>query len=418
MKSLTQLISSIALTLILFSGCAKQPEATKEVKIDPTLPVLSINGYLADMNAVAFEWKPIQDARVEGIYVYRSNPETGDGKLHRIDAIEQRAATHYTDTNVVPGTAYQYRFSSYMANGHESQASETISVNTLPVISSVSFFESIGNMPRSAKLIWRPHTNIKVKGYQIERQTLEDPEWNVLAYIDHRLSAEYIDSGLKDNHVYKYRLRAVTYDKLVSTPSNIVKVVTKPLPNPVTNLTTTTDLPQKITLNWDASSAPDFSHYNIYRSTSATRGFDYHVKLKETTFTDTVKEDGASYFYKVTVVDSDGLESPRDTVAMQGTTLHQPKTPVITDAQVINGAATLHWKNNDVRTASYVLIKTTKKSWIDKSIQEIKNIKETQFTDVDIAADTVYLYQVVAVDQYGVRSKPSIEAELSFSAER
>ena len=87
----------------------------------------------------------------------------------------------------------------------------------------------------------------------------------------------------------------------------------------------------------------------------------------------------------------------------------------MTGAKYVDNSFRFHWKANDPRTVSYVLIKTTKKSWISKSVEEITAIKDNQFTDLDIAADTQYEYQVVAVDKNGIRSEPTKASELSFS---
>jgi fibronectin type 3 domain-containing protein len=420
MRSLLQITLSTAFVLSLFSGCAQQqpkPEEKKQLT-DPTLPVVQINGHISDMRAVAFEWQKVKDPRVAGFNVYRNLADDETGKLKHIDTVESHYVTHYLDEEVKPDKRYNYRFTTFNAEGAESHGSETVTVTTLPVIASVSFFASIDNMPRSAKLIWRPHTNPKVKGYRIERKRLEEPEWTTVDNVNGRLSAEFIDTGLKDNGIYKYRLRAITYDKIVSTPSEIVTVTTKPLPTPVENIAATRDLPKKIVLTWAPHSVKDFDYYKIYRNDDADGTYDYHVKTRDTRFEDTVEEDGKVYFYKIAAVDKDGLESQLNPVPNQGSTLIKPMSPVMTKAFYSDNSFRLHWQNSDARTVSYTVIKTTHQSWINKSVQEIVGVKQTQFTDIEIAPDTRYEYQVVAVDEYGIASEPTEAVELSFKAEK
>ena len=419
MRSLLLSALSTALLLTLFSGCAPQPKPEEKKQLtDPTLPVVQLNGHISDMRSVAFEWKSITDPRVSGYYVYRGLANDETGKLERIATVENRFVTHFVDNDVEPDTRYLYRFTTYNANGAESHGSETLTVNTMPVIASVSFFSSIGNMPRSAKLIWRPHTNPKVKGYRIERKSLVDSEWQAIDNVNGRLSAEFIDTGLKDNSVYKYRLRAITYDKIVSTPSEIVTVTTKPLPLPVQNITATSDLPRKILITWNEHGAKDFDYYKVYRSDDVDGSFDYHVKTRDTRFEDTVEEDGHVYFYKVSAVDKDGLESPMSPVPVQGASLIKPATPVMTKALFSDNSFRLHWQGHDPRTVSYTVIKTTHKNWVSKSVQEITGVKQTQYTDVEIQPDTRYEYQVMAVDRFGISSEPTEPAPLSFKAEK
>jgi len=414
MRSLIQTLLISFSFLILFNGCSKSPALPVTVKIDPTLPTVIINGTLQDRNAIAFEWKAVADPRVKGFYVYRNDPVYKSKKLNRIDAIANRYATHYVDNTVTSGVTYQYRFSAYDDKGSESTAGKTITVTTLPALEPVSFFASTGSLPRTAKLIWRPHTDSDVKGYTLERKTAEEgTKYKKIATIKGRLNAEYIDAKLKDNQIYYYRLIAVTSDKQSSKPSAVVKVITKVLPMKVRAISATQNQPKQITITWQANSEKDLSFYNIYRSEDAKKGFDYHVKLHETQFTDKINEDERSYFYKISAVDSDGLESPLSE-AFKGSSLSRPATPFITSAIVADKSVRLHWKNADDRVQSYTVIKTTKKSWISKTTQKIKKITETQFTDVNIVADQRYIYSVVAVDKNGIRSLPSEEQELFF----
>ena len=405
----------LAATFILFSGCTKQPTPPVEPVIDSSLPKMSVNGHIESMTTIAFEWKPLQDPRVKGYFVYRNNPEAEDKSLKRIATVQGRFVSHLTDTDLKPGTTYVYRFSSFNEKMQESDASKTYRVTTLPVLDSVSFFDSIGNLPRMAKLIWRPHDDPSVKSYILERQTIEKAEWVQIATINNRLNAEYIDTDLDDNRVYKYRLRAVTFEDIRSTPSAIVKVVTKPLPQMVQNLQATTAEPKKIRISWNANSENDLAFYNIYRSDSSNGSYDYYVKLNETEFADEINEDGKNYFYQITAVDKDGLESPFQSNPVHGSTLAKPIAPSFIDAIVKNNAAVLRWKNNDKRTKSYTVIKTTKESWISSTVQEITGVKGTSYTVKDLKPDVQYQFQIMAVDVYNITSKPTEPADVLFS---
>ena len=416
MHSSIRYVLSTSLALILFSGCTSQPAPQKTVTIDSTLPTPSMNGFIADITSAAFEWKPVEDPRVTGLYVYRNTPGAEDQKLQRIATIDSRFSTHYVDNDLKPATQYQYRFSTFTKAETESVGSETIIVATQPMIAPISFFQSVGNMPRSAKLLWRPHPNGKISGYVIERQDANDQKWNVVSTITGRLNAEFIDRDLKDGQVYFYRIKAITFDKLVTDPSEVSKVVTKPLPPEIKNITATNNIPRAIDLTWEPSTLSDFSHYNIYRSSTPTGTFDYHVKIETTSFTDKITEDGKFYFYKITAVDKDGLESPLSPVAVQGSTLQKPHTPIAYEGKVTNKVAELQWTNNDPRTVSYTVVKTTKTSWISRESIDINNITGTNFRDTDIKPDTSYTYEIMSVDKDGIRSLPTQAIELSFEA--
>ncbi len=405
---------SISLALSLFSGCALKPTPEKQATIDPTLPVPSLNGSLSDINAIAFEWKAISDPSVSGYNIYRSTPAENNQTLTRIAVITSRFATHYVDEKLTPNTQYHYRFTSTGKEYSESNGSEMMEAFTLPMIAPVSFFQSVGNMPRSAKLLWRPHPNARINGYAIDRLNVNDQKWSEIATITGRLNAEYIDRDLKDAQVYSYRVRAITFDKMSTEPSETAKVVTKPLPPEIKNITATTNLPKAIALKWEASTLTDLSHYNIYRSASSDGEYTYRVKLTETNFTDTTKEDGEVFYYKITAVDKDGLESPMSTPLTQGSSLEKPHTPIAYDGKIDANGVDLQWTNNDPRVLSYTVIKTTKTSWVSRESVEINNIKETKFHDSSIKPNTGYIYEVVGVDKDGIRSLPTQGIELYF----
>jgi uncharacterized protein len=416
MRTSMQYALSISLALSLFTGCNKLPTPEKVITIDPALSIPSLNGSLSDITATAFEWKSMEDPRVSGYYVYRSSQSNEDQKLQRIATIDSRFATHFVDEHLVPNTQYQYRFSSKGKGNTESPASETISVSTLPMIAPVSFFQSIGNMPRSAKLLWRPHPNAKINSYIIDRLNVNDQKWSEIATITGRLNAEFIDRDLKDGQIYYYRVRAVTFDKLITEPSETSKLVTKPLPAEIKNITATSDLPKAIALSWEPSTINDLNHYNIYRSNTSNGTYAYHVKLNEPKFTDVIKEDGEVFFYKITAVDKDDLESPQSAPIVQGSSLIKPKTPTSFDGKIGPNGVDLTWVNTDPRAVSYTVIKTTKKSWVDRVTVEINSITDTKFHDGDIKPNIEYLYEVISLDKDGIRSLPATVITLHYEA--
>jgi len=409
------ILTTLLATLILLSGCVKQPLPDAQPQIDTSLPQVSVNGHIESMSSIAFEWKPLKDTRVKGYYIYRNDPEVSQTKLNRHASVEGRYASHYTDTQLTPGTEYVYRFSAFNTKGQESEASKTFRVKSKPLLHSVSFFDSIGNLPRMAKLIWRPHDNPGVKGYVLERQTVEKAQWQKIATITNRLQAEYIDKELDDNRVYKYRLRALTYEGIQSTPSNIVKVVTKPLPKEVKGLQASTSKPKSIKVSWKKSEAKDIAYYNVYRSSSANGSYNYYMKLNETDFIDKTDKDGMSYYYKVTAVDLDGLEGLRQKIPVQGNSLGKPHMPTFLDAKLINNTAVLSWKKNDERTKTYTLIKTTHLSWMSTVTKEIKGITDTSYTDKNLKPDTKYQFQVMSVDKHKITSEPTKAVDVLFT---
>ncbi len=419
MKLWTLIISSAAFLLIL-SGCGVTPKPKEKVVIDNSLPIVKLtqSGTFIDMNAIAFEWSSIEDERVEGIYIYKQTIGEKISKQAKVSGpshyktINNRFATHFVDRNVKPDTGYIYSFKTFSKEAESKMSKEKV-INSLPVLQSVVWIKSIPNMPRTAKIIWRPHTNQKVKSYLVERRTLAESKWKRIAKIDGRLSAEFIDMNLKDSFVYKYRVRVLTFDGIISTPSDIVKVVTKKLPISIKNINATTDLPKKIDITWEKSTTEDFARYYLYRAEKSNGSYKLIAKLYNNRFTDSIDEDGKEFFYRVSAVEKDGLESIYDRISVQGVTLVKPATPTLAEARLIGGKIEISWNPGDKRAKSFTVIKKVKTGWFDAEIEEFVGITGNKFIDAEIGPNITYYYKVYASDKYSIKSKPSIEIEIT-----
>ncbi|MDD3506192.1 MAG: hypothetical protein PHX65_06550 [Sulfurimonas sp.] len=339
------LVTLCTVSLLVLSGCGVKPTPKKEALIDDTLPIVNLtkNGTIVDINAIALEWEPIEDPRVNGIYIYKINlNEVKDNKNKNdyYDTVENRFSTHYLDANVKANSKYGYYFKTY-SDKAESRKSDVVTMMSLPPMESVTWIHSIESMPRSAKIIWRPHTNEKVKAYIIQRKTLEEDSWKEIATINGRLNAEFIDKDLKDNFTYKYRIRALTFDNLLSNPSQEVKVVTKKLPNEITKIDASKDLPKRIEISWQKSEIDDFLVYRVYRSSNINGTYKMVIDTKNNSYVDLIEEDAKEYFYRVSVFDKDKLESVHSNYTAFGKTLIKPTTPSMVEAKLIGGKIVL-----------------------------------------------------------------------------
>ena len=414
MKSWT-LATFCAASLLILSGCvSSKPTPKEETIIDDTLPLVELTeaGTISDMKTIALEWKSIEDTRVRGIYIYRtvlaSEDKASDGYY---ETVNSRYSTHFVDKDVEPESSYSYYFITYSKDA-QSLPSKATTVSTLPIMKSVSWIHSVAGMPRSAKILWRPHANQKVKAYLIQRRTLEADVWDDIETIDGRLNVEYIDYDLKDKFTYKYRIKCLTYDDITSKPSEEVTVITKALPLEVQNITATTDLPKKILVKWDMLKGDDFSHYNLYRSKDIDSGYEVIKKLQETEYEDIIEEDGSRFFYQVGAVDKDGLESKHKENSVKGKSLQKPLAPALVEAKLVNGTVEIRWSTSGERAVAYIVAKKYKKNLFSETNEEFEGITGTEFIDKEIYVDASYSYVVYSVDKDAIRSEPSIEVSI------
>ena len=409
----------LGVLILTFNACVgTTPSPSETPVIDSSLPVVTLSkaGVFTDMKAVGFEWESMKDPRVKGIYVYKKSFAQELTEYEFQETINNRFVTHYIDENVQPQSKYAYYFKTFTQNS-ESNPSKEIVVNTLPVLESVSWIHAVANMPRSAKIIWRPHTNQIVKRYILERKTLEEDKWSELESINGRLNAEYIDEDLKDNFVYKYRIKVLTYNGITSKPSQEVKIVTKALPRAVENIRATKNLPKQIKLIWERVVVEDFSHYNIYRAERIDGNYDLVLKAQDLEFVDKIEEDGKNYFYRVSTVDKDDLQSEYTLKSAHGKSLSKPITPSLVEAQMLGDNLEINWNSTDPRVKTFVVRKKSKFSWINITNEDFVGIKGTSFIDTSVAPETTYTYEVYSVDEFGIVSEPSIQVKYTTTKE-
>jgi fibronectin type 3 domain-containing protein len=413
MRNLTLTLLSILLA-ILFSGCDKEittPKYTKP-KIDQTLEKLDKKSirYITDMNSIAFEWKRATSERVDGYIIYRQDTSADAKKLTEAAKIDSIYTSHYLDTKLKPNTKYIYRFATYSKDGRESVATTNIEITTKDRLKPVSYIESISNLPKTAKIIWRPHTSERVKGYKIYKRVSNNGEFKKLRYIDGRLNAEFIDKELEDSKIYSYRVVAVTYDEIDSYPSNIVSSNTKPLPKVIELLSASKKLPKEIVVKWSPTDISDMIEYRVYKSDDVDGYYKLIKKTKTNSIKELIKEDGETFFYKVTVVDKDGLESLKQKAPIMGSTLSAPEKPIISSAAYANSKVVLKWTPIDTRARSYVVVKRIKSGWRVVKKINIKDIKGTQFVDTLVEDGKDYEYSVISVDKNALYSSESAPA--------
>jgi len=393
----------------MIGGCTKTLETPKEPVVDASLPRIEGLRTLAGATEVGFEWTPIYSEQIEGYYLYRMEGNS----MKKIATIKDKYVSHYVDTKLKPNSSYSYQMSTYSSDKHESGLSSMASVTTtapltntvtLGSIDSVSFINAVSGLPARIKIIWRPHSTETVEYYIIERNEYKSTSWDEVGKVKGRLNAEYIDQDVKDNYVYRYRVKVKTSDGVVSKPSDTVEAHSKPLPKGVTGVKATSDLPKKIMLTWNASTASDFSYYKVYRSPTSSLLYSFYGKTRNTEFEDLINDNGKTYYYKVVAVDVDGLESKQETPTA-GMTLSALSAPVVSSAKYDGSSISIAWGGDD-NAIKYSITKEFEMAGKTQK-QTFTGIFESNFVDQDVLRGIEYKYNIIALDKYGIASNPS-----------
>lgn len=390
----------LASLTLLFSACSVAELTTpKQTQLNESLPKVQSLKSISDLSNVAFEWEPLYSENIQGFYLYRSSEKEPQMKL--VATIKDKFQTHYVDTKLESGTKYQYMMKTFNEQGHFSEEGQVIEIATQPRPEPLAFVQAIINLPGRIKLIWRPHTDLRVNAYIIEKKKVEDKKFAKIGEVKNRLSAEFIDE-VKANENFLYRVSALTFDGVQSEPSEVLNSTSKALPPEITHLSASNDLNGKIMLSWDAPVYEDFSYFKIYATSSSFLPFTLLAKTDKNSYEDIVQGAGESKQYKITMVDKDGLESPMPKKGVKGKTLGLPASPSIILAQITNEGIVLEWVDNDNRAVEYEV-----KRYGGGQNAIFKGIKEKRLRDIKALAGVEYSYEVIGIDELGQRSAPS-----------
>ena len=224
MKRLTQ-ISLTTILLLSLTGCNPTSLLNNE-QLDPNLPKLTNIKAIPNNTSVAFEWQPMSRDGVTGYNIYRTKGNqyvnSATKQLTKVGTIHNSFASHYVDTGLKQNSAYSYTFTT-LRNGFESSYGKVMTVKTLVPFEAVTFFQGFQKSRSNIKLIWRPHSDKRIKMYKIER-SINATDWKWIGSVDERMMAEYIDTGVVPNNSYKYRVIAVGFDDSYSKASPIVSI--------------------------------------------------------------------------------------------------------------------------------------------------------------------------------------------------
>ncbi len=420
-KSIATILSGILITL--FSGCEgknfnlpslEMPDLNipafdlSKKSLDRNLPRVENVKIMSSLSQVALEWKPIRDRQIVGYRILRND---GKGGFKLIQVISDPYVSHYTDENLNQSVYNRYLVSAYTSDGRVSLPTPINVPQTNKKIEAVPFVTAVSGLPNRIKILWRIHPDLRVSAYVIQKADASSKKWETIATVDKRLSVEYIDNAVKPGISYNYRISAKTADGVFSKPSKVVMGTSKLLPAPIIGVMATTNLAKKIDIIWKESDAVDKAAYRVYASDFADGLYSLIAKTKATHYTDRFDQDGATRFYRITVVDADGLESTKQIKPTRGRTLGYLKAPNITAAKIVNNTVELKWSQTDPRTVSYTIYKKYWDGWQAKKIK-IVNFKGSTFIDNKIKPDITYTYYVIGVDKNGIVSEQSRSVNL------
>lgn len=276
---------------------------------------------------------------------------------------------------------------------------------------------------REVNLSWTAPDDGTATRYVIERADRAEGPFEVIGEAQPR-KASYSDRGLPgqplgDGKAYFYRLYATAGKGLRSTPSETLKSVTAPSPEPPSGIKAVAAMSRGIKLAWQVSASGGVVKYRVERTeASQPDGFVALGDVVTTDFTDggsaaSTLKDSTRYLYRVTAINRvDATGRPSD--AVEVTTLPPPEPPrELTAGSGEVRCVPLAWQpspENDV--VRYDVYRANAKKGPFEKIGAVPDRARAHFLDGktdpgDLEDDGTYYYRVRAVNAVTAESADS-----------
>ncbi len=395
------------LAVFLLNSCA----VNNNPPILTTLPMVTGLAAKGGIREVGLSWNVVNDSRIEGYVLYRAPQATGP--YQEIARIPDKLKTTYVDTggflkHLEDNTEYFYKIAVYSSKG-VGPTSNYVVGKTLPPPVSPTKITATSGLPRMVVIRWQPSNDHTVVAYNIYRSTKPKGPFKKIGRVDGYVNTIYIDKGLKDGTTYYYSVVSVNFKGVEGDILAVAKATTKFKPMPPRNLSAVQKGAGQLTIYWFPSMTADVVKYRIYRGeTKQSMVMVGEVSSSKLQFLDKGLAPGKTYYYYVTAVDKDGIESlPSKTYAFKTKPL--PLPPVGISVKQVGNSVVINWSNGSPDTVEYEVFRRHFLIFTKK----IAVTKNTYFTDDAVSPNTTYYYYVKAVDKFGQESQPSPEVKIT-----
>lgn len=249
-------------------------------------------------------WSPHQDPRVVGYIVQRKDK---NGKWKEIGNVKSRLLVEFLDTNLEDETTYTYQVLAYNAKNSLSIPSSVVSATTKPKPTPITNFRATLDQPKQITLNWDLHPNQEVVSYKILRSGFISSIFGTIATIPSNTNI-YQDSIKKDGERYQYKIIATDKDGIDSLESGPITGATLAIPS-TPSITYARIENGSVVLRWTPTDARA-KEYIVYKKDSLFFGETLRYnKVLTAEFIDREIKAGEKYYYRVSAIDENGLES-------------------------------------------------------------------------------------------------------------
>jgi fibronectin type 3 domain-containing protein len=397
------------------------------IRFKPRAPS-GVGGYSLKFRENTVTWNMSPEPEVQSYIVYRS--DSLDGPFEEFAKVRGRDKVETVDkgsyrAKLEDGRKYYYRVRAVNDDREESELSKVGHVVAKGGPNPPTHLVAESGLIRKVRLTWKKSDDREAEGYHVLRGTAEEGPFAEIDRIAYPANTEYIDQPdsrkghvLVDGETYFYRLVSFNKTGKIGNPTETVDASPRQKPTPPADVEIVATGVRSVSLTWSMNPDPEVDRYRVYRHTEPEGTFAMVKEIRdrtETEYTDADKSganlaDGATYYYRLTSVNSGGAES-EFSPAVSGATFGPPTPP--TGVSAVSGQvkqATVVWSPSpDPEAVGYVVYRGTDPA----SLTEIKKIRDPKTTTyVDTGSWTerlkdgaVYYYTVVSYNSVEVESQ-------------
>jgi len=224
-------------------------------------------------------------------------------------------------------------------------------------VTAITFLAADGTNNSSFQTTWTASVDAFVEKYVVEWR-LASPANQPYFSQETKISPFRINN-LESSKAYNVRVKAINELGVSSTYATVDRTSTiDTTPPAVPSSVAATGEFEQITISWVNPTVDDFSHVDVYRSTSSSGTYAFLEKSGGTTFTDTNLAVGVQRFYKLKAVDYTGNASTSFSAIVNATTTQVPVGGIADDAvdtaQIADLAVETNQLDNDAVTIAKI----------------------------------------------------------------
>lgn len=333
----------------------------------------------------------------------------------------------FTDSVPQYNKPYWYRIKGKSNFNEISLASDTLKLIGIKELTQAAVFTSSEIISKSqVELKWEfPDEELwKLKKYELLRAEKAPGPYTIVVDSISPKSYTYTYGPIADINYFKLKAVGHGSDYVASFPTMVQPIDSVP-PKVPQGLKGTIDTLGVVRLTWDKNEELDLNGYNILKSNRPDQEFsklnvDY---LKSESYMDTIDMTSftTAVYYKIFAMDNRYNESEASEILMLKKPDRIPPTsPVITNYKVVDNKVNLNWTNSSSEDAIGIAIyrqNNTEENLEWEKIYTVSNDTVTAYQDSKINPGKKYAYTILAIDETGLESEPSVPIYVDISGE-